>query len=338
MKPWIVRHETTVFLLLTFGISWPLWLASGALVHTPIRTPDLSWLVAQVGVFAPAFAGMVLGACIDPAGIRRAWRLLAFVYAPAVAFGLWIATRGYSSFMTVDALSTWGMIALAIWVLIWFGARRNRLILWLDVPADTVTTVLWSVGCVIAPTVLFLAAWATTSGTAMGGSSIQAMPVRNLTPLGVVAAFAMNLAYGGSLGEEPGWRGAWLPRLLQRHSPFAASLIISFRWALWHAPIDLSQGFGFSGIGGLAVRQIWTLPVAILSTWVTLRAGGSLMPPMILHTALNLIPEFALGQPVRYQRALATFFVFLLVVVIVAALADSRLKGAPAKEQVARSI
>ena len=333
VKPWVVRHDTTIFLLLTFGISWPLWLASGVLVHTSIRTPDLSWFVAQVGVFAPAFAGMVLGACIDPAGIRRAWRLLAFVCAPAVAFGLWIATRGFSSFMTVDAISTWGMIALAIWILTWFSARRNRLVLWRDGQADSVTTVLWSVGCVIVPTALFLTAWAMTNGTGTGGSSIQAMPVREHTTLGVVAAFAVNLAYGGSLGEEPGWRGAWLPRLLQRHSPFAASLIISFWWALWHAPIDLSQGFGLSGIGALAIRQIWTLPVAVLFTWVTLRAGGSLIPPLILHTAINSIPEFALGQPVRYQRALGTFFVFLLVVVIVAALADSRLRGEPQRNK-----
>jgi membrane protease YdiL (CAAX protease family) len=270
--------------------------------------------------------------------MSRVWRLLAFVYAPAVAFGLWIATRGFSSFMTVDGISTWGMIALAIWILVWFSARRNRLVPWPDVPADSVTTVLWSAGCVIAPTLLFLAAWAMSSGTATGGSSIQAMPVRDLTPLGVVAAFAMNLAYGGSLGEEPGWRSAWLPRLLQRHSPFAASLIISFWWALWHAPIDLSQGFGLPGMGALAIRQIWTLPVAVLFTWVMLRTGGSLIPPMILHTAINSIPEFAVGQPVHYQRALGTFFVFLLIAVIVAAPADSRLRGAPAKEQVARSI
>ncbi len=339
MKPWIVRHDTTVFLLLTFGISWPLWLVSGVLSRTPIRTPDISWLLAQVGVFAPAFAGMVLGAaCVDTAGMRRTWWLLALVYLPAVALGLWIATRGFSSFMTVDAISTWGMIVLAIWILVWFSTPRNRLVPWPDVPADSVTTVLWSAGCVIAPTLLFLAAWAMTSDTATGGSSIQAVPVRDLTPLGVAAAFAMNLAYGGSLGEEPGWRGVWLPRLLQRHSPFTASLIISFWWALWHAPIDLSQGFGLSGIGALAMRQIWTLPLAILFTWVMLRVGGSLIPPMILHTAINSIPQFALGQPVRYQRALGTFFVFLLVIVIVAALADSRLRGEPSKEQVARSI
>jgi membrane protease YdiL (CAAX protease family) len=164
------------------------------------------------------------------------------------------------------------------------------------------------------------------------------MPVRDLTPLGILAAFTVNLSYGGSLGEEPGWRGAWLPRLLQRRTPFEASLIISFWWALWHAPIDLSQGFGLVGVGALAIRQIFTLPMAVIFTWVTLRAGGSLMPPMLLHTTLNAIPDFALSQPARYERAFLAFLVFLVIVVLVAAMADPRLRGAPRKEQTARSL
>jgi len=65
-------------------------------------------------VFAPAFAGMIIGACVEPGRARRAWRLLAFVYAPAVGLGLWIATRGFSSFFAVDAISTWGMMVLAV--------------------------------------------------------------------------------------------------------------------------------------------------------------------------------------------------------------------------------
>jgi membrane protease YdiL (CAAX protease family) len=337
MKQWIARHDTAVFLILTYGISWPLWLVSGALSRTTVRAPDLHWLVAQIGVFAPAYAGMAVGACVEPGGVRRASRLLGFVYAPAVALGFWIATRGFASFTAVDTASTWGMNALAVWILVCFSAGRNRLVSWPGSPAPRAQTVLWSASCLIATAALFLVAWAMTGGPAGGASNVPAMPVRPLTPFGLVAAFAVNLAYGGSLGEEPGWRGAWLPRLLRRHPPVAASVIISFWWALWHAPIDLSQGFGLPGIGGLIVRQIWTLPVTIIFTWVTLRAGGSLLPPMILHTTINAIP-FVLGRPVDSERALGGFFVLLLIVAFVAGIADPRLRGAPRKEQTARSL
>jgi membrane protease YdiL (CAAX protease family) len=189
-------------------------------------------------------------------------------------------------------------------------------------------------GCLLVPAALFMTAWAMTGGATGAAPTLSPMPVRDLTPFGILAALAMNLSYGGSLGEEPGWRGTWLPRLLHRHTPLAASLIISFWWALWHAPIDLSQGFGFTGVGALLVRQIWTLPGTLIFTWVTLRAGGSFLPPLVLHTTINAIPDFTLSQPARYERALGLFFVFLLVVAVGALLADSRLRASHSSDRV----
>jgi len=332
MRQWVASHDTAVFLVLTYGISWPLWIVSGALSRAPIRAPDLSWLVAQIGVFAPAFAGMAVGACVEPAGVRRALRLLGFVYAPAAALGLWIATRRFASFMEIDAASSWGVNLLAVWLLVCFGAGRNRLVPWTEASAGWAKTILWSLSCLLGLPALFLIAWAVTGGTVGGSSNLPAMPVRDLTISGALAAFTMNLAFGGSLGEEPGWRGAWLPRLLRNHNPVAASVIISFWWALWHAPIDLAQGFGLAGMGGLAIRQIWTLPVTIIFTWVTLRASGSLLPPLILHTTLNAIPDFVLSQPAHYERALGTLVLLLIVIVVIAAFADPRLRGARRKD------
>ncbi|MEW6369043.1 MAG: type II CAAX endopeptidase family protein [Acidobacteriota bacterium] len=329
MRQWVARHDTAVFLIVTYGISWPLWFVSGTLTRTPIRAPDLSWLVAQIGVFAPAFAGMVVGACVGPGGVRRGLRLLALVYAPAAALGLWIATRGFPSFVALNARATWTVIAFAAWALAWVSAGPDRLIPWPGQSARRAQIALWSVGCVLVPAGLFLAAWVMTASSGGGKATIPPMPVRELTPSGLLAALAVNLVYGGSLGEEPGWRGAWLPRLLRAHNPLAASLIISFWWALWHAPIDFAQGFGLSGIGALGIRQVWTLPVAIIFTWVTLRAGGSLLPPILLHATLNAIPDFALGEPAHYESALGLFLVFLVAAVVAAAIFDSRLRNSP---------
>jgi membrane protease YdiL (CAAX protease family) len=333
VQGWVARHDTATFLVITYGISWPLWILSGALGRTPIRAPDLAWLVAQVGVFAPALAGMVVGAAAEPAGLRRAVRLVGCVYLPATALGLWIATRGFASFVAVDAGSTWAVNALSVWILVSLGARRNRLVRWPGSSADDGHTFLWSAGCLLGPSLLFLAAWGMTNLPAGRSSSTPAMPVRDLTALGVVAAFTMNLAYGGSLGEEPGWRGAWLPRLLRHHSPLGASVIIGFWWALWHAPIDLSQGFALGGMGALIIRQVWTLPLTIIFTWVMVRAGGSLLPPLVLHTAINAIPDFALSQPARYENALVVFGIFLGALAIVATRVDPRLRKVPPEAQ-----
>jgi len=130
--------------------------------------------------------------------------------------------------------------------------------------------------------------------------------VRALTPLGIAGAVAVNLSFGGSLGEEPGWRGVWLPRLLRDEQPLGASLTMGVAWALWHAPIDLAQGFGGTGVFALVARLVWTLPLTLLFTWVTMRVGGSLLPALALHTGINTIPDFAMRDPGRYERAMGS--------------------------------
>ena len=148
--------------------------------------------------------------------------------------------------------------------------------------------------------------------------------VRELTPLGIASALAVNLSFGGSLGEEPGWRGVWLPRLLRGERPLGASLTMAVAWALWHAPIDLSQGFGGTGVFALVARLVWTLPITLVFTWVTMRAGGSVLPALALHTGINTIPDFAMRDPGRYERAMELYVVLMLALGIAVALLDRR--------------
>ena len=331
MRRWVGRHDTAAFLALTFGVSWPLWLASGALQRTPVMAPTVAWFVAQLGVFAPALSGLAVGAVLEPGGGRRAWRTVACVYIPAAALAFWIASRRYESFARMDAAAVWATVALGVWVLVFFGAARNRAAPWGGPAARCATVAWWSLGCVLVPAALLLLAWSLTGGGggSDGAASLPPLPERALTPFGLLAALAVNLCFGGSLGEEPGWRGAWLPRLLRRHSAFGAAAIVSFWWALWHAPIDLAQGFGLPGVGGLVVRQLYTFPLAVIFTWVALRGGGSLLPPLALHATLNSFSDFVSAQPERYERALGLFLVFCLVTAVTALAGDRRVWLAP---------
>ena len=78
------------------------------------------------------------------------------------------------------------------------------------------------------------------------------------------------------------------------------------------------------------MRQVWTWPVAVLFTWVTLRAGGNLLAPLTLHTAINAIPDFALAEPARYEKAMAVFLVWMIVTAGAVVLADARFRKRPA--------
>jgi membrane protease YdiL (CAAX protease family) len=134
----------------------------------------------------------------------------------------------------------------------------------------------------------------------------------------VIALFAVDLLYGGSLGEEPGWRGFALPYLQKKHSPLEASVVLGFLWALWHAPIDVSHGFVLPGLGGVVARLIWTIPLTLLFTFFYNRTKGSVLIAILLHTSVNYgVDLFGLTP-----SAAGLFFGAVLILAGCAACAD----------------
>lgn len=88
-----------------------------------------------------------------------------------------------------------------------------------------------------------------------------------------------------ALGEELGWRGYALPKLLRSQSPLSASLITGVPWALVHLSLFLP---GMMFVGRPLVAQI--APVAlfsILHAWVFIKSGGSVLAPSLLHGVFN---------------------------------------------------
>jgi uncharacterized protein len=101
---------------------------------------------------------------------------------------------------------------------------------------------------------------------------------------GVLVQFVFVLAWIG-LGEEPAWRGYALPRLLVGRSALAAALLLGLLHALWHLPLfgveyDLANGVPWA---------ITVLCVAVVTTWIWLHTGGSLLLPMLLHASNNAV-------------------------------------------------
>ena len=101
---------------------------------------------------------------------------------------------------------------------------------------------------------------------------------------GVLVQSVFALAWIG-LGEEPAWRGYALPRLLVGRSALAAALLLGLLHALWHLPLfgveyDLANGVPWA---------ITVLCVAVVTTWIWLHTGGSLLLPMLLHASNNAV-------------------------------------------------
>jgi uncharacterized protein len=101
------------------------------------------------------------------------------------------------------------------------------------------------------------------------------------------------LALIAGLGEEPGWRGFAQPRLQDRYTPVAATLVLGGAWALWHLPlvfVDPRFSHGFASLAPqLLVAVLTMLTIALYAfsyTWLHNRTRSVLLC-MLLHGVFN---------------------------------------------------
>ena len=104
---------------------------------------------------------------------------------------------------------------------------------------------------------------------------------------GVFVSFA-------ALGEELGWRGYMMPKLLKLMDAKWAVPVGGIIWGIWHWPmIYIGHNFGFGYLGypftGFAAMCVMSVAIGTILTYVTCRTG-SIWPAAILHAVNNASP------------------------------------------------
>ena len=115
------------------------------------------------------------------------------------------------------------------------------------------------------------------TGTAIGLTTIS---------LSSLMAFLFINLITGPLGEEFGWRGFALPRLLERFSPFVASLVLGIIWAFWHLLAFIISGALQQGIQ-LPFLFLGALSMSFIITWVFLHVRQSIFFSFLFHYVVN---------------------------------------------------
>jgi membrane protease YdiL (CAAX protease family) len=123
-----------------------------------------------------------------------------------------------------------------------------------------------------------------------GGS----LPKFQIEPLFIPAAFVYVLIFLGPLGEEAGWRGFALKRLLTELSPIKAALLLGAVWSVWHLPLFFIDGttqhkltdFGLPA--ALACYLVYTVMISILITLVYVMTDENTLTALLFHAAANL--------------------------------------------------
>jgi membrane protease YdiL (CAAX protease family) len=108
-------------------------------------------------------------------------------------------------------------------------------------------------------------------------------------------------------GEEPGFRGFALPRLLIGRTALSASLILGVLHVLWHLPLFV---FGLDS----PMTILIVMAGAIINTWLFNKTNGSVLLNMLLHASVDTC--FEIFNPMFTEAAAVRQGVILMLVFV----------------------
>jgi uncharacterized protein len=158
----------------------------------------------------------------------------------------------------------------------------------------------WALVAICVPPLIYLVRDAMSVGFHLPHDSFFHRPPRTVTAL-VLGQLAVVL------GEEPGWRGFALPRLVGRCGPIVGTLILGIAWALWHVPLFIIAGTPQHGTGFLPFA-LELVAWSMIMTLIMMHARGSVVAAMLFHASANLC-AFTMWQPDSQLFALGPWVV-----------------------------
>jgi membrane protease YdiL (CAAX protease family) len=139
------------------------------------------------------------------------------------------------------------------------------------------------------------------------GAAPSSMP----GPLAVLTGLGMTLLFDvGPVGEEFGWRGFALPRILVNRSPLWASVILGAVHGLWHLPLFFISTVSQSHLS-FPYFVLGTISIAVIDTWIYLRTDANLLLAILVHLMSNYCtgilgaPAYPYFQPGEIIAAIA---------------------------------
>ena len=162
---------------------------------------------------------------------------------------------------------------------------------------------IWLVVALVMPVALF---WASIL-TGEYGFTLPTMSSALLLPLVYIVS---------ALGEEIGWTGYALPRLLRVHGEFVAAVFLGLFWAAWHIIPFWEAGNSALWIAG---QCLFSVVLRVLLVRLTVLGGMSIWPAVICHAAYNLAWSLSPESGLHYNPwvvavvgACAVVFLYLI--------------------------
>ena len=259
----------------------------------------------------------------------------------AVAFGLSVLVLAASPWLgeasPLVTMTTPAVAVLVMMVVTGEGASRHG---WKTLGFHRAGWGYWPYAAGL-PVAILLAAYAITWMLGFGRFTVPEVS-------GGVAAAAARIAVGFgitlvlSMGEEIGWRGYMLPRLLKRLGVLPAMLAVGFLHGLWHMPLMLGTTYYHNAGNPLIVVPLFLLALTLAGVafgWLRL-FSGSVWPVAVAHAVWNmaweLLSEMTDGEPDALEYLAGESGILPIAgLAIVAALLARRMSARPAVQPAA---
>lgn len=310
MKDWIKNRPVISFFLLTYGISWPLFIVTFFLLP---GNRIVQGTLGSLAAFAPVLAGIIISVVSGtksgqrdkkrPAAFLAAWLFSALVLVLFVQ-----QVRGVR--LQAGMILFAGLLALLpAFVLSGAFSRRNGVRSYLSSLIRPKGHLIWYLIALFTFPAIQLTGALIMRLLGHGAGPLIGDGLGHRAPLVIALTFLNGFLYSGGINEESGWRGFALPRLQAGYPVLVSAGVVWCFWALWHLPYDIGLGTPLSGI--LINRLFYNLLWSILFAWVYNRTGGSILAPALFHPSMNTSGEF-----LPRTDAATVLFVLLTFIVI----------------------
>jgi CAAX protease family protein len=135
---------------------------------------------------------------------------------------------------------------------------------------------------------------------ALAQAAAGAPPPSPAAALGVQAVAMLVLYPLFAFGQELGWRGYLLPRLVAELGAWRGVLLHGLAWGAWYTPLIAIGGYGYPGHPalGVALFTAFGALLGVVLAWLTF-ASGSIVPATLVHgglmAAAGLPPALLVG-------------------------------------------
>ena len=134
-------------------------------------------------------------------------------------------------------------------------------------------------------------------------------PMRDVSAFGLLCQRFLSVALVGMVpgflyasGEELGWRGYLLPRLIQAGWPNPV-LLSGLVWGIWHFPLIILTGYAHGAVVlSLLMFTLLTVLFGIFICWLRL-ASGSVFVATMAHTSFNSFVQGFFGASFDADKA-----------------------------------